>query len=149
MRNYLFSLLGVILLIGFSSCHTNLPVGTQNVVESGGVRMQLNWIKDKGDKFDASITLINLSDDYRGFRTSSFQCERGRVRGQAVTKYSKNGIKIVALDPGERQELIMFCRFGGPQKGSIELGVAEVHSISSDYGRLVKKLSNGMTIKAN
>lgn len=118
-----FLVMSALLIVSCGSTKVNLA--TKNLSKSSGdvLRIEGNWIKNKHDKFDISVSLINTTNKEIIVKRADMTCKKGthlgyydRIRNEH-TNISSNNPQYLAFGPEETKRFHLTCELGGEYEG--------------------------------
>ena len=94
----------------------------------GTMSMWIEWIKDKGDKYDYRLHLENDSPNKDLLiRVNHIECYRDGKRGVTKNSYLKLASMSIPLFPGQKLDFNSFCYFNEETKGDFKIVIRNVY----------------------
>jgi hypothetical protein len=94
------------------------PSGDSAAVTRPGVlTLGVNWVKDKGDKYDAEVLLRNERDAGVIVKLADMRCFRGPIEGELKHTFFNTGERTIDLRAHEQKTMPMVCKLGGDVTG--------------------------------
>jgi len=105
------------------------------------VTASVPWIKDKGGKFDVSLTIHNENPE-KGMIIflNDMGCFRGKVRGELKHTFFNTGERTIDFKPNETKTFTLVCRVSGETRGDFRLTMSKVYSNPSMDGKTIGKV---------
>jgi hypothetical protein len=121
MKNMNLANLGKLVLVAaFSiSCASNGGHGHGSKAQvsasakAGGVmEARVNWLKDKHNKVDFDLTLINSTEKGLIVYLYDISCMKGKVTGEVKHTFFNTGERTIDFKPGQSKEFKLVCNLG-------------------------------------
>jgi hypothetical protein len=122
--------------------------GADNRLEKKDIiTVSVNWIKDKGKKFDLNLTVQN-DNPQTGMILflSDLGCQRGEIRGTLKHTFFNTGERTIDFKPKETKSFNLVCSMEAKAKGHFKIVVNRVYDNPSLDGKTVGKvIAEGLT----
>ncbi len=107
--------------------------------QSDAASIRVNWIKDKGKKFDVELAITNeLAQPIIVF-LGDIRCARGNAGGELKHTFFNTGERTIDFHPRQSKVFRMVCRTGRSD-GDYQLEIARVFSNPSGDGKHADKV---------
>lgn len=127
MRLVLHSLVVFGSLLAVTGCAARKTFQNKSitVAQTEAATLRVNWVKDKGRKYDIELVLANQLAAPIVIRPGDIRCSRGSADGEL--KYASVEGAIV-LGPEETRMFHMVCRTGPRASGPYQIEIARLFS---------------------
>ncbi len=118
------------------------------VTAPGVASMWVNWIKDKGEKFDFEMVIKNESDKGIIVYLYEISCDRGSRHGEVKHTFFNTGERTIDFRPHEQKKFGLVCRHEEEAKGDYKITIGSVYDNPSGDGKITgKKIANNLVWK--
>ena len=123
------ALLAISALAGCGHATTKLDKSNSEVKVDGVISVWSSWVKDKKDKFDLQLNIVNL-DEKQGLivMLQDMGCKRGDVTGTLKHTFFNTGERTIDLKPGQSKSFNMVCKTPIPVKGDYVVTFGKVYA---------------------
>lgn len=118
------------------------------VTAPGVASMWINWVKDKGKKFDFEMVIKNESDKGIIIFLYEISCDRGNRHGEVKHTFFNTGERTIDFRPHEQKKFGLVCRYDEETKGEYKVTIGSIYDNPSGDGKITgKKIANNLVWK--
>ncbi len=116
--------------------------------KAGVLSIWVNSIKDKGKKYDLSLSVKNERDASSIIYLSQIECFRGPQQGVLKHTFFNTGERTIDFKPGELKTFKMVCNLGASGSGDYRVKVGSIYDNPTNDGKTPGKvIDKGMEWK--
>ena len=143
------SLLAALGLLAMTGSVKKINTSGQRASTPGLVSTWMNWVKDKGDKFDAEWNLMNESQQTLIIMSDDVQCSRGSASGRIVGgPFSRSNVSV-SLRPGQRKEFLIICELGSSGGGDFRMTIGQIYDENPANGLKNQVIAQNVALVLN
>ena len=127
------ALLVVAALVSASACsHTKAVLHPTYVAKKSDFSMWVDWVKDKGSKYDVSFNFRNDGEKHALFYLNELNCYRGSTPGTLKHTFFNTGHRTFKAHPHQLEHSNMVCKVKG--SGPYRIVLSHVYENPSGDG---------------
>jgi hypothetical protein len=140
---HIFQAVTITLLAAFSfaACSKKVEIKPeQSKVETHGLGLQVNWLKDKGSKFDLELAVSNNTGKDIVINLGDISCFRGTSQGMLKHTFFNTGERVMDFRSGQMKIFRLVCTMGGKPEGDFRILINNVYENSNGDGSSTGKV---------
>ncbi|MEZ4814372.1 MAG: hypothetical protein R3A80_04095 [Bdellovibrionota bacterium] len=107
----------------------------------GIMEAHVDWLKDKGSKFDFGLTLTNLTESGVIVYLHDISCKKGATAGEAKHTFFNTGERTIDFKAGQSKKFKLVCKLHTKiDSNKFSVGLRRISSNPSNDGKTVGKL---------
>ena len=100
----------------------------------------VNWIKDKGEKYDFELVVKNESNKGMIIFLSDISCYRGNAMGEVKHTFFNTGERTIDFKPNEMKKFTLVCAYGSKTAGDFSVKIAQAFDNPNNDGKTTGKV---------
>lgn len=111
------------------------------------VDVQVNWLKDKGKKYDIEMIIKNSTEEGIIVSLTDISCFRGNAVGQLKHTFFNTGERTINFAGGQAKMFRMVCNYGMATEGNARIVISRVFSNPNGDGSTKGKVISSKPIE--
>ena len=112
----------------------------QTRVEAQGLALQVNWLKDKGKKYDVELGITNNTGKDIVFQLGDMSCFRGTQQGMLKHTFFNTGERTIDFRSGQAKIFRLVCTLGNVAEGEYMIKIHNIRENPNGDGSSTGKL---------
>ncbi len=141
MKLYTSILIAGILSLSACSGKKVLKEDNVDVTKNEVLDLRVNWLKNKGDKFDLEMTVINISKEDIIIMLNDVSCAKGSFPGVLRHTFFNTGEKTIDIRASQLKRFTLVCDLRTEVEGPYTVSINRIYTNLNSDG-----VSKGKTI---
>jgi hypothetical protein len=117
-----------IVVAGLAGCASSaIKDGNYTMTKNDLVQIQVDWIKDKGTKFDVEMKVTDISKHDIIFLLREMSCFKGETRGVLEHTFFNTGERTIDFHSGQLKQFRMVCDIGTKSEGEFRFVIGKIY----------------------